>query len=74
MASIAGLQEAPDELSNLIRSGIEREMTRIEDVDFGLRHFAAIGLRFRKLEGQVVSAPEDEKPRLLFAHTSQRLQ
>jgi len=52
------LHEAPDELRDLIRSGIEREMTGIEDVDFSLRHVAAISLRFRKLEGQVVFAPE----------------
>src|ERR1700704_4225139 len=43
-------------------------MTCIEDMDFGLRHVAAIILRFRKLEGQVVFAPKDEKPRLLLAH------
>src|SRR6267378_2974308 len=45
-------------------------MTRVEDVDFGLRHVAAIGLRFRKLERQIVFAPKDEKPRLLLAHPS----
>src|SRR6267143_1655538 len=45
-------------------------MTRIEDVEFGLRHVAAIGLWFRKLERNVVFAPEDEKPRLLLAHPS----
>jgi hypothetical protein len=54
------LHEATNELGNLIRRGIEREVTRIEDVDFGLRHVSAIGLRFRKLERQVVFAPEDE--------------
>src|SRR5882724_2680614 len=64
------LHEAPDELRNLIRGGIEREMTRIQNMDFGLRHVAAIGLRFRKLERQVVSAPKDEKARLLLAHPS----
>src|SRR6266567_6481336 len=62
--------EGPDELRNLIRCSIEREMARIKDVDFGLRHVAAIGLRFRKLERQVVFAPEDEKLRLLLAHPS----
>ena len=56
------------ELRDLIRSPIEREMARIEDMDFGLRHVAAIGLGFRKLEGKVVFAPEDEKPRLPLAH------
>ena len=70
MGSPPLLHEAPDELGNLIRRGIEREMTRIEDVDFGLRHVAAIGLRFRKLERQVVFVPEDEQPRLLLAHPS----
>src|SRR5207302_6572407 len=68
--SLPLLHEAPDELRNLIRCGIEREMARIEDVDFGPRHVAAIGLRFRKLEGQVVLAPEDEQPRLPLAHPS----
>jgi hypothetical protein len=43
-------------------------MTCIEDMDFGLWHVAAIGLRFRKLERQIVFAPEDEKPRLFLAH------
>src|SRR2546428_9153248 len=68
--SLPLLHEAPDELRNLIRSRIECEMARIEDVDFGLRHVAPIGLRFRKLEGQVVLPPEDEQPRLLLAHPS----
>ena len=45
-------------------------MARVEDVDFGLGHVAAIGLGLRKLERQVVFAPEDEKPRLLLAHPS----
>src|SRR5438094_6806543 len=43
-------------------------MARIEHVDFGFGHVAAIGLRLRKLEGEVVFAPEDEQPRLLLAH------
>jgi hypothetical protein len=61
MVSILSLlHEATNELGNLIRRGIEREVTRIENVDFGLRHVSAIGLRFRKLERQVVFAPEDE--------------
>ena len=68
MRSSPLLHEAPDELRNLIRCGVEREMARLEQVDFGLRHVAAIGLRFRKLEGQVVLPPEDQEPRLLLAH------
>jgi hypothetical protein len=38
-------------------------MSGVENVNLSLRHIPAIGLRFRKLEGQVVFAPEDEKPR-----------
>ena len=62
--------KAPDELRDLIRRRIQCEVARIEDVDFGLRHVAAIGLRFRKLERQIVFAPNDEKPRLLVSHPS----
>jgi len=40
--------EAPDYLGNLIRCRIEREMACIEHMNFGLRHIAAIGLRFRE--------------------------
>jgi hypothetical protein len=44
------LHEASDELRNLVRSRVEREMTRIEDVDFGLGDIAAISLWFGKFE------------------------
>src|SRR6266568_4307216 len=43
-------------------------MTGIEHVDFGRRHVTAIGLRFRKLERQVVFAPEDEQPWTRLTH------
>src|SRR6266850_3327395 len=62
--------ETPDELCNLIRSSIQREVTRVENVDFGLRHVAAIRFRLRELEREVVFAPEDEKPRLPLAYPS----
>src|SRR5207253_6523185 len=64
------LHETPDELRDLICGRIEREMARIEHVDFGFGHVATIGLRFGKLEGQVVLSPEDEQPRLPLAHPS----
>src|SRR5260370_35711405 len=60
--------EAPDELGNLIRGGIEREMPRVEDMDFGRRHVATIGLPFRQLERQAVLAPEREQARLRLPH------
>ena len=31
-------------------AGIEREMARIEDVDFGLRHIFAVAFRFAEIE------------------------
>jgi len=46
MRSSSLLHEAPDKFRNLIRCGIDREMTRIEDVNFGLRYILAIGFRF----------------------------
>ncbi len=61
------LHEAGDELSNLIGLRIEREMTGVENVDFGLRDVAAIRFRLRRIERRVVFAPEDEKPRLPLA-------
>src|SRR5436190_21803780 len=46
------------------------KMTCIQHMDLGIRHVAAIGLRFRKLERQVVFAPQDEKPGLRLTHPS----
>ena len=40
--TIALLHEAADELRDVVRRGIERGMTRIEDVHFGIRDIAAI--------------------------------
>ena len=48
------LHEVTNELRNLIRSSIEREMTGIEDVDFGLRHVRAIASPAPKIERQIV--------------------
>src|SRR6266850_1503196 len=62
------LHEAADNTRNLVRCCIEGEMPCVEDVDLGLRHVAAIGLGFGRLERQVVLAPEDEKPGLPLAH------
>jgi hypothetical protein len=43
MVSVGSLHELPDELRDPIRRGIEREMTRIEYMDFGIAHVAAVG-------------------------------
>jgi hypothetical protein len=36
------LHEVTNELRNLIRSDVEREMASIEDVDFGFRHIFTV--------------------------------
>jgi hypothetical protein len=48
------LHKASHELRNLIRCGIEREMARIEDVDFGLQDIFAVTFRFAGVEGEVI--------------------
>jgi len=50
--------EAPNELRNFIRRGIEREMAPVDDVDFGLRHIPAISLRLRGII--FITAHKDE--------------
>ena len=50
LATAALPHEATDELRSLIGCGIKRKMTRIEDMDLGVRNVAAIGLRLREVE------------------------
>jgi hypothetical protein len=45
--------EVADELNNFVCCGIEREMARVDDMDFSHRHIAAMGLPFRKVEREV---------------------
>ena len=44
------LHEATNKLRRLVRRGVEREVTGVEDMDFGLKDVAAIGFRLRKVE------------------------
>src|SRR6266487_5104673 len=62
--------EAPDELRNLIRGGIEREMARIEDVDLGLRYVLAVAFRLPKVEREIILTPNHQQAWLLLAHPS----
>src|SRR5258706_3783082 len=43
-------------------------MTGIEDVHESTRHIAPVRLRLRRIEGQIVLAPNDEKSWLRLAH------
>src|SRR5580692_2601296 len=48
--SMGTTDKLPDNHGDLIRRGIQREMPSIDDVHFGLRHVATVGLRFRRIE------------------------
>ena len=50
MTSLHLFHEVPDELRNLIGSGVEREMSGFEDMDFGFGHIAQVGLWFREFK------------------------
>src|SRR6267378_5737864 len=52
--------EVPDELGNLICCGIEREMARLEDVDFGLGHVLAVAFRFAEVEREIILTPNHQ--------------
>ena len=44
------IHESMNKLSHLVRRRVEREMTGVDDMDFGLGDVAAISFRFRKVE------------------------
>jgi len=62
------LHEVTNELRNLIRSSVEREMTGIEDVDFGCRHVFAVSFWFTEIEREIVITPDYQQTRLIFTH------
>ena len=62
------LHEITNELRDLIRSSVEREMTGIEDVDFGFRHIFAVSFWFTEIEREIVLTPDYQQTRLLLAH------
>jgi len=47
------LDEVPNELRNLIRCRIKREMAGIEDVDFGFRDILAVAFRLAEVEREI---------------------
>ena len=52
--------EAPNELRNFVRRGIEREMASVDDVHFGLWDIAAISFRLRGVEREFVLTPDHQ--------------
>ena len=60
--------ETADEIRDLIRLRIEREVTGIQYVHFCIRHIFAIALRLARIKGQIVLTPNDKERRLGFLH------
>src|SRR5881392_2413967 len=54
------LHNVPDQRGNFICSRIEREMARIENVDFGLRHILTVAFRFAGVEREIILAPDHQ--------------
>src|SRR5260370_42502961 len=50
---------------NFIRFGIKSEVSCVENVNLSVRYIAAIGLRLRQVEREVILAPNHQHPRLL---------
>src|SRR6266481_9297274 len=53
---------------DFIRFGIKSEVSCVENVNLSVRYIAAIGLRLREFEREVILAPNHQQPRLPFAH------
>src|SRR5258705_11689577 len=57
-----------NEFRELIRQGIQREVTSVKNVDSSARHISPIVLRLRQLEREIVFAPDHQQTRLPLAH------
>ena len=53
---------------DLIGLGIEREMSRVENVDFRGEYVLMVAFRLSEIEGEVVLAPKDKEFRLCLLH------
>jgi hypothetical protein len=49
-----------DQCGDLIRSGVQYEMTCIQDVDFGVRYVLAVAFRLAEIERKIVLAPDHQ--------------
>src|SRR5258706_3598878 len=64
---IQTFKEVADEQRDLVSRFVEREMSRIQDVDFCSRHIVGIGCRPGDAEGRIVFSPDHQHVRLYFA-------
>src|SRR6266446_2271439 len=65
---IGSVEKIANQFRDLIRRGIEREVTSVEYVDPSVRHISPIRLRLRQLEREIVFAPDYEQSRLSLTH------
>src|SRR5882724_2152697 len=64
------LHELTCQRRNIIRCRIQREMTTIDNVDFGIGHISPVRFRLRGVKRCLVLAPNHQEARLLLTHPS----
>src|SRR6266481_5381773 len=69
-SSTSGTEKTANQGGDFIGGGVEREVAAIDNVDFGLRHIAAIGFGFRGVERGLILTPDHQQSRLLLSHPS----
>src|ERR1700692_3067785 len=62
--------KASDQCGDLICSGVQCEMTGVENVNLGVRNILPVALRLAEVEGEVILTPDHQQLRLLLAHPS----
>ena len=60
--------KCPNERRDFVCFGIEREMSRVEDVDFCVRQILAIAFRLAGIEREIVLTPNHEETWLSLLH------
>src|SRR5437016_14015651 len=64
------LHELTYQRRNILRRRIQREMTTIDNVDFGTGHISPVRFRLRGVKRCLVLAPNHQQARLLLTHPS----
>ena len=60
-------KEIPDQRDHLVRLVLEREVSRVDKVQLGVRQVAQIGRRAVGRKDLIVLAPDDQRRRLALA-------
>src|SRR6266478_7018368 len=64
------LHELTYQRRNILRCRLQREMTTIDNVDFGIGHISPVRFRLRGVKRCLVLAPNHRQARLLLTHPS----